>query len=207
MTFSSREEAGCELGRRLLEQGVKADVVLGLPRGGVAFEVARELNLPLDVLVVRKIGHPRQREFAVGALAEPDVVLLDRTTPGGMTLRDGDLQEVIAEETARLQDYQMKFHQTGGTTVDGKIVMIVDDGLATGATTEAAVVSARRRKARGIIVAAPVASAHAVERLRAVADEVIALVTDPDFGAVGQYYENFPQTTDEEVLALIHAHA
>jgi putative phosphoribosyl transferase len=209
MTFSSREEAGRELGQRLLERGVKADVVLGLPRGGVvvASEVAKILQCPLDVLVVRKIGHPRQREFAVGALAEPDIVLVDKAVAGEPRVSDDELQAVIAEETERLQNYQTKFHQISAVSLEGKIVMVVDDGLATGATTEAAAVSARQQKARGIIVVAPVASTHAVERLNAVADEVIALVADPDFGAVGQYYESFPQTTDEEVLALIHAHA
>ena len=120
---------------------------------------------------------------------------------------DNGLQEVITEETARLRDYQAKFHQAGAITLEGKTAMIVDDGLATGATTEAAVVSARQQKASRVIVAAPVASTHAVERLKPVADEVITLLADPDFGAVGQYYGSFPQTTDEEVLALIHAHA
>jgi putative phosphoribosyl transferase len=209
MTFLSREEAGRELGRRLLEQGVKADVVVGLPRGGVvvAAEVAKILQCPLEVLVVRKIGHPRQREFAVGALAEPDVVLLDKTIPDDAQIPGGELQAVITEETERLQNYQAKFHHAGAGSLAGKIVLIVDDGVATGATTEAAVVSARRQKASRIIVTAPVASTHAMDRLKSAGAEVIALVADPDFGAVGQYYGSFPQTTDEEVLALIDAHA
>lgn len=197
------------MGERLLEVGVRPDVVLGLPRGGVqvAAEVARILQCPLDVLVVRKIGHPRQREFAVGALAEPDIVVLDRSVPEKAQVTDSDLRAVIAEETERLRNYQTKFHQTGAILLEGKTVLIVDDGLATGATAEAAVVSARRQKARRIIVASPVASSHAVARLRPVADEVIALVEDAEFAAVGQYYGLFPQTTDEEVLALIHPHA
>ena len=209
MTFWSREDAGRELGRQLLERGVKPDVVLGLPRGGVvvAAEVAKILQCPLDVLVVRKIGHPRQREYAVGALAEPDIVLLDRMMAEETRVADGDLREVIAEETERLRNYEAKFHPAGAATLAGKTVLMVDDGLATGATTEAAVLSARRQMARRIIVASPVASTSAVDRLKPVADEVIALVVDPDFAAVGQYYGNFPQTTDEEVLTLIHAHA
>jgi len=209
MTFSSREQAGRELGKRLLELGVKPDVVLGLPRGGVqvAAEAARILQCPLDVLVVRKIGHPRQREFAVGALAEPDVVLLDRDASEKARVEDADLQAVIAEETERLQNYQTKFHPTGAMLLEGRTVLIIDDGLATGATTEAAVLSARQQKAQRVIVASPVASSHAAARLRAVADEVITLVTDPEFGAVGQYYGFFPQTTDEEVLALLQHHA
>ncbi len=209
MTFSSRQEAGQELGRQLLERGVKPDVVLGLPRGGVvvAAEVANIMQCPLDVLAVRKIGHPRQREFAVGALAEPDVVLLDKTATEQTQVADDDLRKIIAEETARLQSYRLKFHNDSAVSLEDKVVLIVDDGLATGSTTEAAVVSARKQKARRIIVASPVASVHAVERLRAVADEIVTLVKDPDFAAVGQYYEHFSQTTDEEVLALIHTHA
>jgi predicted phosphoribosyltransferase len=209
MMFSSREQAGRELGERLLELGVKPDVVLGLPRGGVpvAAEAARILQCPLDVLVVRKIGHPRQREFAVGALAEPEVVLLDRGMSELAQVQDADLQAVIAEETERLRNYQTKFHPTGALDLEGKAVLIIDDGLATGATTEAAVLSVRKQKAQRITVASPVASSHAVARLRPVADEVIALVVDPGFAAVGQYYGLFPQTTDEEVLALIHQHA
>jgi putative phosphoribosyl transferase len=209
MTFSSREQAGRELGERLLELGVKPDMVLGLPRGGVpvAAEVAKILQCPLDVLVVRKIGHPRQREFAVGALAEPDIVLLDRGVAEQARVEDAELRAVIAEETERLRNYQTKFHRSGGLFLEGRTVLIIDDGLATGATTEAAVVSARQQKAQRIIVASPVASSHAVARLRPVADDVIALAVDPEFAAVGQYYGLFPQTTDEEVLALIHQHA
>jgi len=209
MTFSSREEGGRELGRRLLERGIKPDIVLGLPRGGVvvAAEVAKMLQCPLDVLAVRKIGHPRQREFAVGALAEPDIVLLDVAVTGKAQISCKDLQEIIAEETARLRDYQAKFHQGGAVTLEGRTVLVVDDGLATGATAEAAVVSAGKQKAARIIVATPVSSPDAVARLSPVADELIAVVVDPDFAAVGQHYAVFPQATNEEVLALLNHHA
>ncbi|MDB6112536.1 MAG: phosphoribosyltransferase [Pedosphaera sp.] len=208
MTFSSREEAGLRLGQELLARGVRADVILGLPRGGVvvAAFVAHKLNRPLDVLVVRKIGHPRNREFAVGALAEPDVVLLDQDVMAQSRVDRAELEEVIAEEKERLKDYQAKFHPTGLLELAGKRVLIIDDGLATGATAEAAVASAKEQHASCVIVAAPVASTEAVDRLSRVADEIIVLVIDPDFMAVGQYYYNFPQTTDAEVLALLPAH-
>lgn len=207
MTFSSRETAGGELGRQLLGGSVQPDVVLGLPRGGVvvAAQVARMLHRPLGVLVVRKIGHPRHREFAVGALAENGVVLLNTAALEENRVVRADLDKVIAEETERLRDYQAKFHRADAQSLSGKIVLIVDDGLATGATTEAAVMSARNQLAHKIFVAAPVASTHAVDRLNAVADAVIALLVDPDFMAVGQYYSHFPQTTDDEVLALLNA--
>jgi putative phosphoribosyl transferase len=207
MTFASREEAGQALGRHLSDEGVEVDLVLGLPRGGVvvAAEVARVLCRPLDVLIVRKIGHPSFREFAVGALAEPDVLILDESSMSRNLVGRADLEEVIAEETQRLRQYQTKFHRAGAPELKGKAVLLVDDGLATGATTEAAVLAAKKQNARKIIVAAPVASSHAVGRLQRVADEVTALLVDPGFEAVGQYYDEFSQTSDEEVVALLEA--
>ena len=207
MEFASRLEAGYRLGGLLRDTGVEVDLVLGLPRGGVvvAAEVARVLQRPLDVLVVRKIGHPWHREFAVGALAEPDVLILDEGSLGRNPVGRALLEEVIAEETERLGQYRRQFHRGGTPDLAGKSVLLVDDGLATGATTEAAVAAARKQKAREVIVATPVASASAMARLKNVADEVKALLVDPSFEAVGQYYDEFSQTSDEEVLALLKA--
>jgi len=209
MMFASREEAGHRLGHYLKEEGVRAELVLGLPRGGVvvAAAVARVLRLPLEVVIVRKIGHPWHREFAVGALAENGIVVLDQAAVGTNPLMRGELSEIINEEEQRLRSYQARFHRDGFPDLVGKAVLVVDDGLATGATTEAAVLSIKKRQAGRIIVAAPVASTNAVERLRRVADEVRALLVDPDFDAVGRYYEIFSQTTDEEVLGLLKAEA
>ena len=207
MTFASRSEAGQRLGRYLVEQNVQADLVLGLPRGGVvvAAEVAKILKCPLDVLVVRKIGHPGHREFAVGALAEASTLVLDEEVIHRTGVSPADLQGVIAEETELLTEYQARFLRADRPLLKDKIVLIVDDGLATGATTDAAVRSAKNRGATQVIAAAPVASDNAVERVGRVADKVIALVVDPEFDAVGRYYRSFPQTTDEEVLAILHA--
>ena len=207
MTFASREDAGRKLGWRLKERGVQADVVLGLPRGGVvvAAEVAHILQAPLDVLIVRKIGHPLQREFAVGALAEDSVVVLDDLVIGQNPAIRAELEGVIAEEKQRLQRYQAAFHRPGLPCLAHKAVLLVDDGLATGATTEAAALSARKQNASRVTVAAPVASTNAVKRLQRVADDVIVLWVDPMFDAVGRYYDVFSQTTDEEVLGLLKA--
>ncbi|HEY5909863.1 MAG TPA: phosphoribosyltransferase family protein [Verrucomicrobiae bacterium] len=207
MVFASRKDAGQKLGRFLAARELRVDVVLGLPRGGVvvAAEVARRLGARLDVLVVRKLGHPLHREFAVGALAEGDVVVLDEAVIGANPIVRHELEGVLREEKDRLKSYQARFHQGGVMTAENKLVLLVDDGLATGATTEAAVLSARKQHARRITVAAPVASTHAVERLQKVADEVIALHVDPWFDAVGRYYDEFSQTTDEEVSALLRA--
>ena len=205
MTFATREEAGRKLGHFLADRCLGAELVLGLPRGGVvvAAEVARILHLPLDALVVRKIGHPWHREFAVGALAEGDVVVLDEASIGDNSAVRLELQSVVAEETKRLRQYRRKFRRATPLERAGKTVIIVDDGLATGATTEVAVQAVRRQLARRVIVATPVASTSAVERLSRVASDIIALVVDPNFAAVGQYYAEFSQTGDAEVQALL----
>jgi len=197
------------LARHLLNEGIGVDVVIGLPRGGVivASEVAHALQRPLGVLVVRKIGHPMHREFAVGALAENDVILLNERIIANETVR-AELSEVIDEEKERLAQYRRKF-QVQKTDLCDKAVLIVDDGLATGTTMEAAVLSARRQGAKKVMIAVPVGSASAIEKLQRVADAVIAIIADPGLEAVGAYYESFPQTDDEEVVSVLqaeHAH-
>jgi predicted phosphoribosyltransferase len=205
MVFASREAAGRQLGDSLRRQPQWLDIVLGLPRGGVlvAAEVATALKLPLGVLVVRKIGHPWCPEFAVGAVAEGGVVVLDpasiEPTPG----IEAELNGIIREEQKHLAACQARFGFACPEDLALKSVLLVDDGLATGATMEAAVRCARQRKARTVTVAAPVASTSAVERLRRVADEVVILCADPEFAAVGRYYESFPQATDQEVLKCL----
>ena len=207
MLFASRQDAGRQLGEYLRQRGISADWVLGLPRGGVvvAAGVARALQRPLDALIVRKIGHPWQREFAVGALAEPDVVIFDESFKWKNPLARAELEGVIAEEKERLQEYRSQFHASAMPVLEGKMILLVDDGLATGATAEAAVLSAKQQRAKRVIIAAPVASTHAVERLRRVADDVVVLVEDAGFEAVGRYYDEFSQTTDDEVMVLLRA--
>jgi putative phosphoribosyl transferase len=206
MVFENRQEAGHKLGRRLEQLALEVDLVAGLPRGGVivAAEVANVLGRPLEALVVRKVGHPWHREYAVGALAEHGVLILDKNAIAAAPVAGMELEMVIAEEKDRLRELCDKFSHGRNNHYAGSRVLIVDDGLATGATAEAAVYSARQKKAREIIVAAPVASAAACERLAHAADKVVALFTDPKFGAVSQYYHQFLPTTDEEVLALLH---
>jgi putative phosphoribosyl transferase len=205
MMFASRQQAGRKLGQELLSRQLQPDIVLGLPRGGVvvAGEVAKILKRPLDVLVVRKIGHPRFREFAVGALAEGEVVVLDELVLERARLDPDQLNAVIAEESQRLSDYRARFARAQRAGLESQTIILVDDGLATGATAEAAVQSARKQGAGKIIIAVPVASQSGWERLTKVSDQVIALVVDPSFEAVGQYYRSFPQTSDEEVIEVL----
>ena len=209
VTFATRQDAGRRLASRLRELAVEVDLVVGLPRGGVvvAAEVAAALQRPLEVIVVRKIGHPWYREYAVGALAEEDVVILDRDLIAAAEPTAEEFGHVIAEEKQRLHDYCQRFTPSTHQSFAGLRVLVVDDGLATGATAEAAICAAHRKRARQVILAVPVASTSACERLERVADRVITLLTDPDFATVGQYYEHFDQTDDAEVLALLHAHA
>jgi putative phosphoribosyl transferase len=205
MIFASRREAGERLGEYLRQRGIEADLVLGLPRGGVvvAAGVARELKLPLDVLVVRKIGHPFQPEFALGALAEPDLVFLNEESLAEYPVSKSKLDKIIGGEKERLHEYQGRFHLHEIPVLEGKVILLVDDGLATGATAEAAALSARKQNARRIVIAAPVASSNAVERLRRVADDVEVLTEEADFQAVGQFYDQFSPTEDDEVISLL----
>jgi predicted phosphoribosyltransferase len=204
MSFASREEAGLKLGEYL--HGSDAEIVLGLPRGGVivAAGVAHVLHLPLDIVVVRKVGHPRHREFAVGALAQGDVVVLDQAVIDSTHVSQRELDEIISEEKERLREYQRRFVRSPANSLERKAVVLVDDGLATGATMEAAILSARHSNAQKVIVAVPVASESAFERVTRLADEAVALLVDPQFDAVGRYYERFAQTTDEEVLHVLN---
>lgn len=204
--FASREDAGRKLGHWLSDRGVQADLVLGLPRGGVlvAAEVAHVLHRPLDVLIVRKIGHPLQREFALGAMAEGGVVVLDEAPLEMNPSVRAELEYVIKEEQENLRKYQARFLRTEAHRIGSRSILLVDDGLATGSTMEAAAKSAARQGAGRVIVSAPVGSTHAVDRLRRFADQVEVMSVDPEFDAVGRYYENFPQTTDEEVLAILN---
>jgi predicted phosphoribosyltransferase len=135
------------------------------------------------------------------------VVVLDQAVLNKNALIRGDLDDIIAEERTRLQDYQMKFRRAIAHDFKGKAVILVDDGLATGATTEAAVLSIKKQDPARVTVAAPVGSINAVERLRQVADDVCVLWVDPEFDAVGRYYLTFTQTTDEEVMELLKSNA
>jgi putative phosphoribosyl transferase len=205
--FASRADAGRILGHWLKAREVEVDVVLGLLRGGVvvAAEVAQLLHRPLSVLVVRKIGHPLHREFALGAMAEGGIIVLDEESIGADPLVRSQLEKVIEEERERLKNCQAQFPHIAPAGLAAKAVLLVDDGLATGATTEAAVQSAYKQGARRVVVTAPIGSSHAVERLRRIADRVEVMVVDPEFDAVGRYYESFLQTSDEEVLELLMA--
>lgn len=200
--FGDRAEAGRLLAEALRGKVGPGAVVLGVPRGGVvvAAEVARALGLPLDVLVVRKIGAPGNPEYAVGAVDEEGHVV------GGTSgvASDAYLQEAAREGREEIARRLRVYRQgRGSLEVSGKEVVLVDDGIATGMTLLSAVDSLRRRGASRILVAAPVAAADAAALLRGKADELVTLEVPPDFYAVGQFYREFGQTTDAEVISLL----
>lgn len=205
--FQDRVDAGQRLGRYLTAMGVTASVVSGLPRGGVpvAAEVADALNVPLDVIVVRKLGLPSHPEVAMGAIGEDGIRIVDEdlVRHAGVTLSElGDVERV---EREALEQRAVTLHGDRPLRdITGQTVLIVDDGIATGATASAACLVARKRGAAQVIVAAPVGGRDAVNRVEG-ADRVICLEQPPEFHAVGEYYRNFEQTTDAAVIQLLNA--
>ncbi|MFA9430680.1 phosphoribosyltransferase [Egicoccus sp. AB-alg2] len=210
MQFADRTDAGRRLADLLATRDLQDPVVLALPRGGVpvAAPVADRLGAPLDVLVVRKLGAPRQPELAIGAIAEGAVRVLDPTMVDRLGLDEGALDAIEATERRELQ---RRVHRYRGDRplldLHGRTAVIVDDGLATGATAVAACRTARGAGPLGVVLAVPVAAEGGVEHLRAEADAVVCPVVPMAFRAVGQWYADFTQTGDEEVLALLAAQA
>src|SRR4051812_8892261 len=206
--FPDRASAGRELGAELAAQGfaAAAPVVLGLPRGGVvvAAEVANALGVEVDVFVARKIGPPAQPEFGLGALAEGGEPVYDRgaVTRSGLTV--DQLSGVVEHERAELARRVAAYRgERPVPDLAGRTVVLVDDGIATGGTARAALRAMRDRRPARLVLAAPVAAPSAVEALRAEADDVVVLSAPAGFRAVGQAYQRFAQTRDEDVLRLL----
>lgn len=205
--FSDRHQAGVALARALSPFADDSPTVLALPRGGlpVAREVAHTLSAPLDVLIVRKLGAPHNPEFAFGAVGEGGVVVVDHGTIAGLDLgdvmRDRLITEATTEVARRVDSYR---HGRALADVSDRTVIIVDDGLATGATAEVAARVVRALGARRIILAVPTGSSQAVKRLESVCDEVVCLEVPDWFGSVGSQYGSFPQVTDDEVTAILN---
>ncbi|MEU3457888.1 phosphoribosyltransferase family protein [Micromonospora sp. NPDC006766] len=208
-TYRDRAEAGRALADRLTDLAGQPDViVLGLVRGGVlvAEVVAERLGAPLDVLVVRKLGVPWAPEVAYGALGPGGVQVLNEMVAA--RLSDADKAEVRQREQAELERRESRY-RAGRPPLDltGRIAVVVDDGLATGATARAAVQVARHLGAARVVVAVPVGSDQAYEMLTAEADQVVCLQAPPDFAAVGAYYDDFHEVSDDEVTDLLTATA
>ncbi|HET9418951.1 MAG TPA: phosphoribosyltransferase [Chthoniobacterales bacterium] len=205
--FSNRAEAGQLLAEKLLKYGGREDViVLGLPRGGVpvAFEVAQRLRVPLDVFIVRKLGVPGFEELAIGAIASGGVRVLNEDVARVLPNMDEIIEAVTARETAELQRREHSYRDgRRAPQLRGKTAILVDDGLATGATMRAAVKALRQRDVGKIVVAAPVGAPETCREFEDEVDEIVCPLAPEFFQAVGQYYEDFSQTSDEEVRELL----
>lgn len=201
--FSNRIEAGQQLGRLLQHSFHNRDViVLGLPRGGVpvAWEVAKCLGAELDVMIVRKLGHPCQRELAIGAIASGGVRVINDSVP----VPPDVLDDITVREERELQRREQSYRgDRPWPALTERFVVLVDDGLATGATMRAAVMAVRQSRPARIVVAVPVAPADTVALLQHEADEVVCLRTPDVFYGVGQFYEDFSQTSDDTVRSLL----
>jgi len=201
--FHDRAEAGKVLARKLAQYADRGDTgVLALPRGGVpvGYEVARALKLPLDVFVVRKLGVPLHEEYAMGAIATGDVVVIDDEVATELGISNRVIEAVIERERVELARREREYRgDRPPPDVDGQTIILVDDGLATGSTMRAAIAALRRENASRVVVAVPLGAPETCSMLRAEADEVVCALTPEPFVAVGLWYENFEQTSDAEV--------
>ena len=208
--FPDRTAAGAALAREMQQRPLQKPVlVLALPRGGVpvAYEVARALDAPLDVLLVRKVGMPGQPELAIGAVASGDIVVHERTIEQEIPGIAEAFERIAAQERRELLRREQVYRSgVGPLQLQGKTVVLVDDGLATGSTMLAAVRAARAGGAAAIVVAAPVASPQAVQLLAPEADRMIILQVPAMLYAIGEWYERFEQLEDDEVCRLLELH-
>lgn len=205
--FRDRSEAGRRLADALSGYAGGRDLlVLALPRGGVAVgaEVARALDAPLDVMLVRKLGVPGHEELAMGAIASGGVRIVSENVVRALGVSERELAAVAAAEEARLTRSEQVYRGTGGAPeLRGRTVLLVDDGLATGATMRAAAAAVRAQGPARLVVAVPVAPEETRDLLREEVDEVVCLLTPKSFRSVGDWYEDFTQTTDREVRELL----
>ena len=207
MQFRNRVEAGQELAKRLTNYANRPDVlVLALPRGGVpvGYEVAQALNAPLDVFIVRKLGVPGHEELAMGAIASGGVRVLNGSVVRSLGIPDETIDAVAAREWRELERRERAYHDDRlAPDIHGHTVILVDDGIATGSTMKAAIEALRQLEASRIVVAVPTAALSTVREMCPDVDELVTVMTPADFSGVGQWYEDFSQTTDDEVRELL----
>ena len=207
--FADRLEAGKRLADALIARGYdrKGDLlILALPRGGVpvAYEVARRLDAPLDVFLVRKLGVPGHEELAMGAIASGGVVVLNQAVIDYARIRRDEIERVAEQERAELERREREYRGSQPPpAIEEKTVILIDDGLATGASMRAATEAVRRLKPAALVVAVPVAAPETCKQFRGEVDDVVCAVTPEPFSAVGMWYEDFSQTTDHEVRDLL----
>jgi predicted phosphoribosyltransferase len=205
--FANRREAGRQLAQKLLVYADRADIlILALPRGGVpvAYEVAATLNVPLDVLIVRKLGLPGREELAIGAIASGGIQIINKSIVQAMKIDPSVINSVVAREIAELQRREQQYRgNRPAQDVRDRTVILIDDGLATGASMFAAIRALRSQHPARTIIAVPAAAPQAIDALKPEVDEIVFVIAPDPFEGVGKWYENFSQTTDEEVRLLL----
>lgn len=207
LPIENRAVAGRALGKALADYADRRDViVLALPRGGVpvGYEVARAINAPLDLMLVRKLGTPGQEELAMGAIATGGARVLNNDIIQALSIRESVIDAVAHREQQELERRQRRYRgERPLPEIQARCVILVDDGIATGATMRAAIAALRGQKPKRLVVAVPVAPPDTVERLRIEADEVVCLTTPEPFMAIGRWYREFPQLSDDDVRKLL----
>jgi putative phosphoribosyl transferase len=206
--FKDRTEAGQILAYKLNKYANQNVIVLALPRGGVpvAFEVAKALHAPLDVFVVRKLGVPGHEELAMGAIATGGVRVLNEPVIEDLQISEDAIETETRKEQGELERRELLYRgKRHPLDVSNRTVIVVDDGIATGSTIKAAIEALKRQKAGRIVVAVPVAPSSTIDELKAEVEEVICVSMPEPFFAIGLWYEDFPQTSDEEVRELLEA--
>lgn len=207
MRFRNRIEAGQQLAKRLAKYASRPDVlVLALPRGGVpvAYEVAQALHVPLDVFIVRKLGVPGHEELAMGAIASGGVRVLNDEVVESLWIPDAVIDAAAERELLELERRERTYRDDRpAPDVQGRTVILVDDGIATGSTMKAAIEALRQLEASRVVVAVPTAALSTAREMRSDVDELVAVMTPADFLGVGQWYEDFSQTSDEEVRDVL----
>ncbi len=204
--FRDRVSAGVLLAEKLFKyKGKKDIVVLGIPRGGVvvAKAISDELKVPLGVVVTKKIGAPYQEELAIGAVGPESSLVLDIGLIRDLGVGEDYIKSKTREKSEEIAERLRKFGKTEKSELSGKTIILVDDGIATGATVEVALLYLRKKKVSKIVLAVPVAPKEALTRFEKMVDEFIVLQTQSFFRAVGQFYRDFPQVTDEEVMKIL----
>lgn len=204
--FKDRKEAGVKLAEKLQQYRDGNSIILALPRGGVVvgYEISKILNIPLNIVVVRKIGAPRQPEFGIGAISENGILILDEPLIGTLGYSREEINKIIKKERNELKR-RIELYRKNKPLPElrNKTVILVDDGIATGVTAKAAIDAVRKSEPENLILAVPVCAYDTLQSFEKQADKIICLHTPLQLGSISSFYENFNQTTDEEVVALL----